>query len=90
MEVAMTTLLVFHQVDDVDHWLASTKRVEVFGPLGITARTFIEAVPAHRVGLVVEAPDLETFERAMGSEAAAEAMAADGVRPDTLVVLVEH
>jgi hypothetical protein len=42
------------------------------------------------VGLVVEAPDLETFERAMGSEAAAEAMASDGVRPDTLVVLVEH
>jgi hypothetical protein len=86
----MTTVLIFHQVDDVDHWLASTKRAEVFGPMGITARTFVEQVPDHRVGLVVEAPDLDTFQRAIGSQAAAEAMAADGVRPDTLVVLVEH
>jgi len=85
----VTTLLVFHQVDDIDRWLASTNRETVFGPMGITARTFVERVPAHRVGLVIEAPDLETFDRAMGSEAAAEAMAADSVRPDTLVVLVE-
>jgi hypothetical protein len=86
----MTTVLVFHQVDDIDHWLASTNRETVFGPLGITVRTFVERIPAHRVGLLVEAPDLETLERAMGSEAAAEAMAADGVRPDTLVMFVEH
>ena len=86
----MITVLIFHQVDDVDHWLASTKRAEVFGPMGITVRTFVEQVPDHRVGLVVEAPDLDTFQRAIGSQAAAEAMAADGVRPDTLVVLVEQ
>lgn len=85
----MTNLIVYHQVDDVEHWLASTKRTEVFGPLGITARTFVERVPNHRVGLLIETPDLDTFERAMGSEAAAEAMVADGVRPDTLVILVE-
>jgi hypothetical protein len=38
----MTTLLVFHEVDDVDHWLASPKRQEFFGPLGISTRTFID------------------------------------------------
>jgi hypothetical protein len=36
----METLLVFHEVDDVDHWLGSPKREEFFGPLGITVRTF--------------------------------------------------
>ncbi len=36
----MATYLAFHEVDDVDHWLNSPKREEVFGPLGIAARTF--------------------------------------------------
>jgi hypothetical protein len=85
----MATVIVYHQVDDVEHWLASTNRDSVFGALGITVRPFVERVPNHRVGLLVDTPDLDTFERAMGSLAAADAMAADGVRPDTLVILVE-
>jgi hypothetical protein len=85
----MTTILVIHEVDDIDHWLASTKREEVFGPLGITARTFVEPVKTHRVGLIVEAPDFDTFQRALGSEAAAEAMAADGVHAGGMLVLVQ-
>ena len=36
----MTTAMIFHEVDDVDHWLQSPKREEVFGPMGITVRTF--------------------------------------------------
>jgi hypothetical protein len=86
----MATILVIHEVDDVDHWLASTKRAEIFGPAGITFRTFVEPVETHRVGLIVEAPDLETFQRVVGSEAAAEAMAADGVRVSGMLTLVEH
>jgi hypothetical protein len=39
-EGTMATYLAFHEVDDVDHWLNSPRREEVFGPLGITARTF--------------------------------------------------
>ena len=85
----MVTILVIHEVDDVDHWLASTQREEVFGPLGITARTFVEQVQTHRVGLIVESPDLDTFQNALGSEAAAEAMAADGVRAGGMLILVE-
>jgi hypothetical protein len=85
----MVTILVIHEVDDVDRWLASTNRETVFGPLGITARTFVEQVQTHRVGLIVEAPDLETFQSALGSEAAAEAMSADGVRAGGMLVLVE-
>jgi hypothetical protein len=86
----MATILVIHEVDDVDHWLASTKRGEIFGPVGITFRTFVEPVETHRVGLIVEAPDLETFLRVVGSETAAEAMAADGVRVGGMLTLVEH
>jgi hypothetical protein len=85
----MTTILVIHEVDDVDHWLASTKREEVFGPAGITARTFVEPVKTHRVGLIVEAPDFDTFQRVLGSEASSEAMAADGVRAGGMLVLVQ-
>jgi hypothetical protein len=85
----MTTLIAFHEVDDVDHWLRSTRRQEVFGPLGIVMRTFVDPNKSNRVGLIGEVPDLATFEEFMKTEAAAEAMKADGVRAETLVVLIE-
>ena len=85
----MTTLMLFHEVDDVDHWLASPKREEFFGPMGMTARTFIDPEKTNRVGLIVEVPDMDTFRRALESTEAAEAMQYDGVRPDTIVTLVE-
>ena len=47
---AMRTIIIFQEVDDVEQWLASPKRHEVFGPLGITARTFVDpdAVESRR------------------------------------------
>jgi hypothetical protein len=39
--------------------------------------------------LIGEVPDMEAFQALMASEAAADAMKADGVRPETLVILVE-
>ena len=85
----MPTLVIIHDVDDVEHWLSSPKREEVFGPLGITVRTFIDPAKSNRVGLVVQVPDMETFQRVMESEAAAEAMKSDGVRPETILTLIE-
>ena len=85
----METLLIFHEVDDVDLWLASPKREEFFGPLGITARVFRDPGDPNRVGLLVETPDMATLESALQSDEAAEAMKHDGVRPETLVMLVE-
>ena len=85
----METLLVFHQVDDVDHWLASLKRDEFFGPLGMTARTFSgPGGVENRVGLVVEVPSIAAWQEALQSEAAGEAMKYDGVGPKTIVMLV--
>lgn len=86
----MPTIMVFHEVDDVEHWLSSPKREEIFGPMGISVRTFIDPAKTHRVGLIVEVPDMDTFQRMMESEAAAEAMKFDGVRPETILTLVEY
>ena len=85
----MPTLLVFHEVDDVDHWLASPKREEFFGPLGMTARTFRDPEGSNRVGLIAEVPSIEAWQAALESEEAAEAMKFDGVRPETIIGLVE-
>lgn len=85
----MTTVIAFHDVDDVDHWLSSPKREEVFGPLGITVRTFVDPAGSKRTGLILEVPDLDKLQAVMASEAAAEAMSHDGVHADTVVMLVE-
>lgn len=85
----MPTLLVFHEVDDVDHWLASPRRKELFGPLGITVRPFGDALGSDRVGLIVETPDIATWEQMVQSPEAAAAMEHDGVRPSTIVTMVE-
>jgi hypothetical protein len=85
----MPTLLVFHEVDDVDHWLASPKRDEYFGPLGMTARAFRDPAGSNRVGLIVEVPSIEAWQAALQTEEAAEAMKHDGVRPETIIGLVE-
>ena len=85
----MTTVIAFHDVDDVDHWLSSPKREEVFGPLGITVRTFVDPGGSKRAGLILDVPDMDKFQEVMASDVAAEAMSFDGVHADTLVILVE-
>jgi hypothetical protein len=67
------TYLAFHEVDDVEHWLSSSKREEIFGPMGITARTFHDPEGSKRVGLIVEIPNMAAFQEFMQSEAAADA-----------------
>lgn len=83
----MTTNLVLHEVDDVEHWFNSPKREEAFGPLGITARPFRDPEGSNRVGLIAEIPDMAVFEELMHTEAAADAMKHDGVHPETLLIL---
>ena len=86
----MPTVMAYHDVKDKDHWLASPKREEFFGPLGVTnIRTFVDPDNPTRVGLVMDVADMDAVTAAMETEAAAEAMAHDGVLPETLVILVE-
>lgn len=86
----MRTIVILQEVDDVERWLTSHRRHAVFGPLGITSRPFVDDAQPGRVGLIVETPSLAAFEEAMCAPGAAVAMEADGVRPDTCVVLTER
>jgi hypothetical protein len=85
----METLLAFHEVDDVDHWLASPTRDEFFAPRGITTRAFRDPAGTNRVGLIIETPSVAALEEALQTPEAAEAMKGDGVRGETLLILAE-
>ncbi len=85
----MPTVLAFHEVDDVDHWLSSPKREEVFGPQGVSIRTFRDPKGSNRVGLILEVPDMSVVERILAAEETAAAMEYDGVRPETVLILEE-
>jgi hypothetical protein len=85
------TVIAYHDVKDTEHWLASPKREEVFGPLGVTnIRTFVDPEKPTRVGVLMDVADMDAVMAAMETEEAAEAMAYDGVMPETLVILVER
>src|SRR6266516_6938127 len=84
------TVIAHHDVKDKDHWLASPKREEVFGRLGVTnSRTFVDPEKPTRVAVLMDVADMDVVMAAMQNEAMAEAMAYDGVLPETLVILVE-
>ena len=87
----MPTVIGHHDISkDKDHWLASPKREELFGPLGITnIRTFVNPENPHRVAVLMDVPDMDALMAAMQGEAAGAAMAHDGVVPESLVILVE-
>jgi hypothetical protein len=75
---------------DKDHWLASPKREEVFGPLGVTnIRTFVDPQNPTQVAVLMDVADMDVLMVAMQSEAMAEAMAYDGVLGEALVILAE-
>jgi hypothetical protein len=86
----MPTIFGYHDVKDTDHWLSSTRREEFFGPLGVTnIRTFVDPENRTRVGVLLDVPDMAALMAAMETEGAADAMAYDGVVPESLVILVE-
>jgi len=85
----MATYLITHDVDDVEHWWTSPRREEIFGPLGITMRTFRDPGGSNTVGLIAEIPDIDAFQEFMKSDTAAEAIRHDGVRIETLLLLQE-
>ena len=87
----MPTIIGHHNITKgTKHWLTSPKRAELFGPLGVTSiRTFVDPQNPTRVAVQMDVPDIDAFKAAMQSKAAAEAMAYDGVVPESLVVLIE-
>jgi hypothetical protein len=87
----MPTVIAHHDVKDKDHWLASPRREEVFGPLGVTnIRTFTDPQNPARVAVLMDVADMDAVMDAMQTQAMADAMAYDGVLPESLVILVEE
>jgi hypothetical protein len=87
----MPTVIGHHDVRDTKHWLASPKREEFFGPLGVTnIRTFVNPQNPLQVAIIMDVPDLDAVTAAMQTKEATEVMEYDGVLADTLVILVEE
>jgi CubicO group peptidase (beta-lactamase class C family) len=87
----MPTVIGYHDVKDTEHWLASPKREEFFGPLGVTnIRTFVNPDDPKKVAVMMDVPDMDAVMTAMEGQDAADAMAYDTVLPETLVLLVER
>jgi hypothetical protein len=69
------TVIVHHDVKDKDHWLASPKREEVLGPLGVTnIRTFVDPQNPTQVAGLMDVADMDAVMAAMETRAVAEAM----------------
>lgn len=85
----MPKVIATHEVDDVTHWLASSKRTEVFGDLASDIVTFIDPQNPKRVGLSMNVHDLVALQAMLDSPEGAAAMKHDGVHADSLVVLIE-
>ncbi|MCH4549699.1 hypothetical protein MK632_28795 [Rhizobium changzhiense] len=86
----MPTIVICHDVKDTKHWLASPIRKQVLEPVGVTnIRTFTDPQTSNRVGLVMDVADMDKLMAFMQTKAAADAMASDGVLPETMVFLVQ-
>lgn len=85
----MATVLITHEVDDVQNWLSSPNRAPFFDQLGYTVRTFTDTANDHRVGLIVEGPGLDPLLQAVQTPEGAAALNSDGVRLETIQTYVE-
>jgi hypothetical protein len=87
----MPTVVAHHKISKgAQHWLKSPKRKEFFGPLGVTnIRTFVDPTDPTRVAVMMGVPDMDKVMGAMNSEAAADAVAHDGVVPESMVIMIE-
>jgi hypothetical protein len=90
----MTTIIVFHEVQDGAVWANAWKqgpgsRHEMFGRLGIKCRNFRDPNNPHSTGVMAEIPDLAKFQAFLQSSEGQRAMREDGLKIETMRVLVE-
>ncbi len=91
----MTTILFFHEVEDGERWAKAWRkgpgsRHEMMAEAGVTgARTFRDPENPNLTGLIFEVSDMEKMQAALASDEMKQAMAEDGLKPETLRFLVE-
>jgi hypothetical protein len=62
---------------------------EMFGRIGVTARTFRDPAHPDLTGLIFEVPDMDRFQSFMASDEVALAMTEDRLKVETVRVLSE-
>ena len=74
----MPTIIGHHDVKDKDHWLASPRREELFGPLGVThICTFVDPQNRSHVAVLMHVADMDALMDAMQARGGGRG---DGVR----------
>ncbi len=87
-------LVIIHEVNDADHWLAAWRgddsRRQMFEANGAAhVHTFTNPDNPHQAALVISVSDMAALGAMLESEEGIAAADADGVRADTLRVLTE-
>jgi hypothetical protein len=78
----MPAVTAHHDVKDIQHWLASPKRQEFFGLLGVTnIRTFTDPENPARVAVLMDVADLGAALAALQTAAASDVMDHEGYWP---------
>ena len=90
----MTTLIVFHEVEDGQRWANAWKkkpgsRHELFAQIDVKARNFKDPENPNSTGLILEVPDMERFQSFMASGEAKKAMEEDNIKVETMRILSE-
>jgi hypothetical protein len=90
----MTTAIIFHEVEDGAVWAKAWKqgpgsRHEMFGRLGIRCRTFRDPQNPNATGVMAEIPDTAAFQALLKSAEGQKAMMEDGLKVETMRMLVE-
>ena len=90
----MPTIIVFHEVEDGEIWAKAWRkgagsRHEMFDKIGIKCRTFRDPNDHNSTGVMAEVPDMKKFEELLASDEGQKAMAEDGVKVESLRMLVE-
>jgi hypothetical protein len=87
----MTTIFISHEVNNGDRWAKAWKqsRHETFSKLGIKTRTFRDPKNPNQTGVLAEVPDMAKFQALLASDEGKKLMKEDGLKVETLRMLVE-
>ena len=85
----MTLVLATHEVEDVAKWVSSPVRQSLFCSKGIKVTTFTDPNGSNITGLLFDVPDMDEFQALMQTDEAREGAEGDGVKFDTLQILIQ-
>jgi hypothetical protein len=90
----MPTAMIFHDVQDGAVWAKAWKqgpgsRHEMFAKIGIACRNFRDPHNPDATGVLAEIPDMAKFQELLRSEEGQRAMREDGLKVDSMRLLVE-